>query len=61
MCDMEDPKQQPQLLEPEKCEAWVWRTLDEVKQFNSGDLFLPIQNLLKKPATYEAINQTLKA
>ncbi|ROV99842.1 hypothetical protein VSDG_02993 [Cytospora chrysosperma] len=61
VCEMVDPKQQPQLLEPDKCQEWVWKTLDEVKQFKTEDLFLPIQNLLKQPSIFESIHRTLKA
>lgn len=37
-----------QLLEPDKCEEWVWKTLDEIQQEKPEDLFLPVQNLLKE-------------
>ncbi|ROW04875.1 hypothetical protein VMCG_04768 [Cytospora schulzeri] len=61
VCEMVDPKQQPQLLEPDKCEEWVWKTLDEVKQYKSQELFLPIQNLLKQSSTFESMNHALQA
>jgi len=42
-----------QLLEPEKCEEWVWKTLDEIKQARSDELFLPIQHLLKEISSFD--------
>ncbi|KOS21669.1 Nudix hydrolase 1 [Escovopsis weberi] len=55
-CEMLDPKQQPQVMEPHKCESWLWRTWGDLKAMNdaavlgdAGDqLFLPIINLLKQ-------------
>ncbi|KKY30787.1 putative nudix domain containing protein [Diaporthe ampelina] len=48
LCEMLDQDAQPALLEPEKCEGWVWKTFDEIRQAKPEDLFLPIQNLLKE-------------
>ncbi|KAF2193981.1 hypothetical protein K469DRAFT_727439 [Zopfia rhizophila CBS 207.26] len=39
-CHLEDPSAQPQVIEPENCEGWIWINLD-------GTLFLPVLNLLK--------------
>lgn len=38
----------PQLLEPDKCEGWVWKTLEEIKEVQPEELFLPILSLLKQ-------------
>jgi 8-oxo-dGTP diphosphatase len=38
----------PQLLEPDKCEGWVWKTFDEIQQMRWDELFLPIQHLLEE-------------
>lgn len=35
---------EPQLLEPEKCEAWAWFRWSELPE----NLFLPLKNLLKQ-------------
>lgn len=43
-----------QLLEPEKCEGWVWKTFDEIKQARQEDLFLPVSNLLKEFSSFDA-------
>ncbi|KAF3764127.1 hypothetical protein M406DRAFT_259097 [Cryphonectria parasitica EP155] len=48
LCELSDPQQQPQLLEPDKCEGWVWVHLDDLHQYKTEELFLPIQNLLKQ-------------
>lgn len=42
-----------QLLEPNKCEGWHWKSWEDIKAIgedrDSGDsLFLPIVNLLKE-------------
>ncbi|KAK7734001.1 hypothetical protein SLS53_007996 [Cytospora paraplurivora] len=48
VCEMTDPKQEPQLLEPDKCEGWVWKSLDDIQEIRVEELFLPISNLLKQ-------------
>lgn len=40
-------------MEPDKCEEWVWKTFDEIKQTRPEDLFLPIQNLLKEWSSFD--------
>jgi 8-oxo-dGTP diphosphatase len=35
---------EPQVLEPDKCEAWGWFAWDDLPQ----PLFLPIRNLLRQ-------------
>ncbi|KAL7787807.1 NUDIX hydrolase domain-like protein [Trichoderma ceciliae] len=55
-CVVTDPEAVPQLMEPEKCEGWHWKTWEELKQIDdaaesgaSGEtLFLPIVNLLRQ-------------
>lgn len=42
-----------QLLEPDKCEGWVWKTLNEIKQERQEDLFLPLQHLLKEVSSFD--------
>ncbi|KAH8761018.1 nudix domain-containing protein [Diaporthe sp. PMI_573] len=53
LCEMLDQGAQPALLEPEKCEEWVWKTFDEIKQVRSHELFLPIQHLLKEISSFD--------
>lgn len=41
-----------QRLEPNKCEGWCWKTWDDVRKLDgtggsSGDLFLPVANLIR--------------
>ena len=38
------------MLEPDKCEAWHWKTWDAIEEFVTnapGTVFLPIVNLVK--------------
>ncbi|KAF4982600.1 hypothetical protein FZEAL_1832 [Fusarium zealandicum] len=61
-CEMEDENAQPEVLEPEKCEGWHWKTWEELKQLlpqaeakgeteSQGDsLFLPLVNLFEQNA-----------
>jgi len=41
-CRMSDYTQQPQLLEPDKCEGWQWMHIDELR--DQPNLFLPLSN-----------------
>ncbi|KAF4988691.1 hypothetical protein FDECE_14964 [Fusarium decemcellulare] len=63
-CEMEDPDAQPQVLEPEKCEGWHWKTWEDLKQLvpstsqgNSTEqgesLFLPLVNLFEQTANMD--------
>ncbi|KAG8159775.1 hypothetical protein KVR01_010412 [Diaporthe batatas] len=54
ICEMLDKGAQPELLEPEKCESWVWKTFDEIREARSDELFLPIQNLLKELPSFDS-------
>ncbi|KAK0731993.1 NUDIX hydrolase domain-like protein [Lasiosphaeris hirsuta] len=63
-CRRVDDAQQPETLEPEKCEGWHWRSWDEVRGLLGGDedaaqqkLFLPIINLLRKHDSPERLFQ----
>ncbi|KAI3320261.1 NUDIX hydrolase domain-like protein [Xylariaceae sp. AK1471] len=52
-CVREDPTQQPQCLESNKCEGWVWRSWGEVKAMADRDsgheqLFLPMENMVRE-------------
>ncbi|KAJ5281528.1 hypothetical protein N7478_006900 [Penicillium angulare] len=57
-CHVSGNNQEPQLLEPEKCDRWEWVTWDEIRSYLSpihGDgpkahrkLFLPLVNLVKQ-------------
>lgn len=41
-----DPVGEPKVLEPDKCEGWVWKSWDEMQQIPMS-VFLPIENLRK--------------
>lgn len=41
-------------MEPDKCEEWVWKTFDEIKQVRPEDLFLPVQHLLKELSSFNS-------
>ncbi|CEJ93160.1 hypothetical protein VHEMI08769 [[Torrubiella] hemipterigena] len=52
-CERVDPCQQPQRLEIEKCEGWVWKTWQEIESMAKGEcgneeLFLPVRNLVRE-------------
>jgi hypothetical protein len=47
-----------QLLEPDKCEGWGWKTWAEVREMarrGADELFLPIVDLLREHADAEAL------
>ncbi|KAJ5937234.1 hypothetical protein N7454_004889 [Penicillium verhagenii] len=57
--DLKDQSAQPQIMEPEKCDAWVWMSWDEMRtirdaQLESGEdsqgrkLFSPMMALFKQ-------------
>ncbi|KAH6991270.1 NUDIX hydrolase domain-like protein [Ilyonectria sp. MPI-CAGE-AT-0026] len=62
-CEMVDQAAEPQVLEPNKCEGWYWKTWEDLKQLltqpqgepasasgsSQGDsLFLPLVHLLEE-------------
>ncbi|KAL7963926.1 NUDIX hydrolase domain-like protein [Trichoderma compactum] len=57
-CTMMDPDQEPQLMEPDKCEGWTWKSWEELVAINdaaaagtaTNALFLPLVNLIKETA-----------
>jgi hypothetical protein len=47
-----------QIMEPNKCLGWVWKTWDELKEMQGSSeagnvLFLPLQNLLAQKPNFE--------
>ncbi|KAL2128607.1 hypothetical protein VTI74DRAFT_8945 [Chaetomium olivicolor] len=60
LCRRVDETQQPQVMEPEKCEAWAWKTWADVRAVIAGHdgetkVFLPIVNLLREHPDIEAV------
>ncbi|KAI1414981.1 NUDIX hydrolase domain-like protein [Hypoxylon sp. FL1857] len=65
-CRRENENDQPELLEPEKCESWHWIGWDEIRQWcehHDDDVtpewaqnkcFLPIRNLVKDCPQFES-------
>ncbi|KAK3936402.1 Nudix hydrolase 1 [Diplogelasinospora grovesii] len=52
-CRRGDNEQQPQATEPDKCAAWSWISLSELKDLYNNEaedqkLFLPILNLIRE-------------
>ncbi|KAK1752668.1 NUDIX hydrolase domain-like protein [Echria macrotheca] len=54
-CRRLDDDQEPQLLEPQKCEGWHWKSWDDIMELKKEEdvdgkarLFLPIRNLLRE-------------
>ena len=55
VCVREDDREEPEVLEPHKCEAWEWASWEDVKQeaeAESGNaekkLFTPLSNLIRQ-------------
>jgi hypothetical protein len=43
---MEDESQEPKVMEPHKCDYWMWIDWHELlEKQNEFELFLPMQNL----------------
>ncbi|KAK4154715.1 NUDIX hydrolase domain-like protein [Chaetomidium leptoderma] len=60
LCRRVDETQEPQVLEPEKCERWAWKSWSDVKAVIAGEveqarIFLPIINLLRDYPDVEAV------
>ncbi|SPQ17681.1 4712bce7-94c1-4c37-b8a7-a406ed7cdb77 [Thermothielavioides terrestris] len=52
LCQRVDETQEPQVLEPEKCECWTWQSWSDIRAVIAGrdgesKVFLPIVNLLR--------------
>lgn len=63
-CGLVD-SEEPELMEPEKCEGWHWINWDEMKTLSKGEdvndelfgeLFVPLQNLSVKAVKEESID-----
>ncbi|KAL7904525.1 NUDIX hydrolase domain-like protein [Trichoderma velutinum] len=55
VCSMIEPDAEPQAREREKCEEWVWKSWEELKDIHaaasdlsSETLFLPLANLIEQ-------------
>lgn len=49
--DLSDLLLRLQVLEPEKCEGWTWKSWEEIKKMakreqGAQELFLPVENLV---------------
>ncbi|KAH6633914.1 NUDIX hydrolase domain-like protein [Chaetomium sp. MPI-SDFR-AT-0129] len=60
LCRRAYEAQEPEVLEPEKCESWKWRSWADVKVAIAGgdetpQVFLPIVNLLKDHPEIETL------
>ncbi|KAK3382169.1 hypothetical protein B0T24DRAFT_672173 [Lasiosphaeria ovina] len=59
-CRRLDETQEPETMEPEKCEGWYWTTWSEIKELASSEegkerFFLPIIDLLGEHADVESL------
>ncbi|KAK1763176.1 nudix domain-containing protein [Phialemonium atrogriseum] len=59
-CKREDPDQQPENLEPNKCDEWVWKGWSDIKALQGSpsgtkELFLPIVNLINENPNIDAM------
>lgn len=54
---LEDEKQEPKVMEPNKCEFWKWVSWAELtsstKLYNDDPLFLPLLSLQKTRADFD--------
>ncbi|KAK4239315.1 NUDIX hydrolase domain-like protein [Achaetomium macrosporum] len=60
LCRLVDETQQPQVMEPEKCESWTWKSWADIRAVIAAEhgetkVFLPIVNLLKGYPNIEAL------
>ncbi|TPX16361.1 uncharacterized protein E0L32_004010 [Thyridium curvatum] len=59
LCEREDEKQEPELLEPEKCEGWSWLTWKDLRAMAEEDspqkAFRPIINFLRENPNIEEL------
>ncbi|PHH71382.1 hypothetical protein CDD80_5308 [Ophiocordyceps camponoti-rufipedis] len=54
LCEMKDADAEPETMEPDKCSGWFWKTPAHLTGLN---LFLPLQQLLQKHPTVEAMTR----
>ncbi|KAF1997145.1 hypothetical protein P154DRAFT_525132 [Amniculicola lignicola CBS 123094] len=58
-CEQVDPAQQPQTLEPNKCEGWSWESWQTIKDMSNAEgkklLFLPMQNFVQENPHIESM------
>ncbi|KAH7114024.1 nudix domain-containing protein [Dactylonectria macrodidyma] len=52
-CERMNKEAQPQVMEPDKCGGWFWKTWDELKEAKNGrdgnnELFLPLVRLFEE-------------
>ncbi|KAK7943865.1 uncharacterized protein PG986_012978 [Apiospora aurea] len=52
-CERVDAQQEPQRLEPSKCEGWAWKSWQEIsamanRESGAQELFLPVENLVRE-------------
>jgi len=63
LCTREDPQQQPEALEPHKCDSWSWQDWQEVRDIMRRDgpesVFLPIVNLLRDHPDIETVTSAV--
>lgn len=63
VCERESQEQEPEVLEPHKCDGWFWKGWSELRDMldkpdERESLFLPIVNLLRKHSDIEALVST---
>ncbi|KAK9414335.1 putative Nudix hydrolase domain-containing protein [Seiridium unicorne] len=52
-CERKDKQQEPQRLEPNKCDGWTWKSWQEILSMANREngvqqLFLPVENLVRE-------------
>ncbi|KAL6863851.1 NUDIX hydrolase domain-like protein [Trichoderma novae-zelandiae] len=66
LCVMKDPNAVPVLVEPHKCQGWVWKSWEDLMKIHDAAesgasterLFLPIENLAKQTRSIHTLLPT---
>lgn len=65
ICEREDEEQEPEVLEPEKCEGWEWcewKSLRKMVEREEGKVFLPLVDLVsQRPGLVPTLEQAIPA
>ncbi|KXH42637.1 hypothetical protein CSIM01_09599 [Colletotrichum simmondsii] len=60
-CKMEDETAEPERKEKDKCEGWLWKSAQELRNdINEGKAFLPLENLLAEEVDENGVFEQLE-
>jgi 8-oxo-dGTP diphosphatase len=49
VCELQDEKKEPEVMEKEKCESWNWISWEQLQRVSPT--FIPLENYLKENKT----------